>query len=115
MTAKAMTKKTAYLYFAICILFEQFGNLFISYSEGFTKPIPTLLCCIFYGLCYFFFARSLKVIDLAVGFAVWSGVSIIVVACISVFLLHSDLNWADLVGMGIIIIGIVGMNLKGEC
>ena len=109
-----MTKKRAYFYFALCILFEQCGNLVINSTEGFTKLLPSLLCILFYGLCYFFFAKSLKIINLAVAFAVWSGISIIVVACISVFMLHSNLNWADFVGMGIILIGIVGMNLKGE-
>ena len=109
-----MTKKRAYFYFVLCIFFEQLGNLTISYTEGFTKLWPSLACLVLYGICYFFFAKSLKVINLAVGFAVWSGVSIIVVACISVFMLHSNLNWADFVGMGIILIGIVGMNVKGE-
>jgi len=109
-----MTKKTAYFYFILCIVFEQLGNLVISYTEGFSKLLPSLLCLLFYGICYFFFAKSLKVINLAIGFAVWSGVSIIAVSCISVFMLHSDLNWADFLGMGIIIIGIAGMNLKGE-
>lgn len=109
-----MTKKQAYFYFVLCIIFEQLGNLTISSSDGFTKLGPSLLCILFYGICYFFFAKSLKVINLAIGFAVWSGVSIIVVACISVFMLHSNPNWADFVGMGIILIGIVGMNVKGE-
>ena len=109
-----MNKKQAYFYFVLCIIFEQLGNLTISSSDGFTKLGPSLLCILFYGICYFFFAKSLKVINLAIGFAVWSGVSIIVVACISVFMLHSNLNWADFVGMGIILIGIVGMNVKGE-
>ncbi|MBQ9708883.1 MAG: multidrug efflux SMR transporter [Firmicutes bacterium] len=112
--SKEMSKKTAYIYFVLCILFEQFGNICITYTDGFTNLFPSLLCIFFYGMCYFFFAKSLKVINLAIGFAVWSGVSIIVVAMISVFLLHSGLNWADFVGMGIIIVGIVGMNLKGE-
>ena len=109
-----MSKKRAYIYFALCIFFEQLGNLAISYTDGFSKLLPSILCVLFYGICYFFFAKSLKVINLAVGFAVWSGVSIIVVACISVFLLHSNLNWADFVGMGIILVGIIGMNVKGE-
>lgn len=109
-----MTKKRAYFYFVLCIFFEQLGNLSISYTEGFTKLIPSLLCILFYGICYFFFAKSLKVINLAIGYAVWAGISMIVVAGISVFLLHSSLNWADFVGMAIILIGVIGLNVKGE-
>lgn len=113
-TSKEMSKRTAYIYFILCIAFEQLGNFSIAFSEGFTVLIPSLLCIFFYGVCYFFFAKSLKVLNLAIGFAVWSGVSIIVVAGISVFILHSNLNWADFVGMAIIILGIVGMNIKGS-
>ena len=112
--SKAMTKKTAYIYFALCIFFEQIGNLLISFTNGFTVLLPSLGCLLAYAICYACFAKSLKVINLAIGFAVWSGVSIIVIACIDVFLLHAHLNWADFVGMGIILIGIVGMNVKGE-
>lgn len=111
---KTMSKKAAYIYFVLCIIFEQLGNFSIAFSEGFTVLVPSLLCILFYGICYFFFAKSLKVLNLAIGFAVWSGVSIIVVAGISVFILHSNLNWADFVGMAIIIVGIVGMNLSGS-
>lgn len=113
-TSREMSKKEAYIYFILCIVFEQLGNFSIAFSEGFTVLIPSLLCILFYGICYYFFARSLKVLNLAIGFAVWSGVSIIVVAGISVFILHSNLNWADFVGMAIIIIGIVGMNINGS-
>lgn len=104
----------AYLLLAACIAANLLSCSLLTASDGFTKLGPSLLCILFYGICYFFFAKSLKVINLAIGFAVWSGVSIIVVACISVFMLHSNLNWADFVGMGIILIGIVGMNVKGE-
>ncbi|MBQ9014604.1 MAG: multidrug efflux SMR transporter [Firmicutes bacterium] len=112
--SKPMTKKTAYFYFVLCIFFEQIGNLFISFTDGFTVLLPSLACLLFYGLCYACFAKSLKVINLAIGFAVWSGVSIIVIACIDMLILHAHLNWADFVGMAIIIVGIVGMNLNGS-
>ena len=109
-----MSKKTAYIYFAFCIIFEQIGNLAISYTNGFTVLLPTLVCLVAYTLCYFCFAKSLKVINLAIGYAVWAGISMIVVAMISVFMLHSNLNWADFVGMAIILVGVIGLNMKGE-
>ena len=34
-----MSKKRAYIYFALCIFFEQLGNLAISYTDGFSKFI----------------------------------------------------------------------------
>ena len=93
--SKPMTKRTAYIYFIFCIIFEQCGNFVLAYTDGFTDPLPTLWCIVTYGLCYFCFAKSLKVLNLAVGYAVWAGISMIIVAGISVFMLHLQLNWAD--------------------
>lgn len=107
-----MSKRTAYIYFAICILLEQIGIVALNRCEGFTAPIPTIICIVMFGLSYAFFGKCLKVINLAVGFAVWSGVAVIFTAFLSVAVNHHPLNTADIIGLAMVIIGIVGMNLK---
>ena len=111
---KEMSKRTAYIYFAICVLLEQVGNYYISFSEGYTVLYPTVMSCIALALCFFFFGKSLKVINLAIAYAVWTGVSIIFLAILSVTLLGAHLNIHDFIGMGIILVAVIVMNLKGE-
>ena len=107
-----MSKKTAYIYFIVCIILEQIGIVALNSCEGFTAPLPTAICIVTIGLCYACFGKSLKVINLAVGFAVWSGVAIIVTAIITVTINHNTLNIADVIGLILVIIGIAGMNIK---
>ena len=109
---KEMSKKAAWIYFAVCILFEQIGIVFMSQSEGLTVPIHSVLCLLSFGISYALFGKCLKVINLAVGFAVWSGVAVIFTAVLSVTVLHYPLNTADAIGLALVIAGIVGMNLK---
>lgn len=109
---KTMTKRTAYTYFIVCMLLEQVGIVALNYCEGFTVPLPTAVCIVAFGLCYACFGKCLKVINLAVAFAVWSGVAVIFTAILSVTLIHHPLNTGDIIGLALVIIGIVGMNLK---
>ena len=109
---KTMSKRTAYTYFIVCMLLEQIGIVFMNASEGMTVPLPSILCMIAFALCYACFGKCLKVINLAVGFAVWSGVAVIFTAILSVAVNHHPMNAGDLVGLAMVIIGIVGMNLK---
>ena len=109
---KSMSKRTAWIYFAVCILLEQVGIVFMNASQGLTVPVPSVLCMISFGLSYALFGKCLKVINLAVGFAVWSGVAVIFTAFLSVAVNHHPLNTFDIIGLALVIIGIVGMNLK---
>lgn len=109
---KEMSKRTAYIYFAVCIALEQIAIPFLSYCEGFTVLVPSIICLVTIGLSYAFFGKSLKVINLAVGFAVWSGVAVVWTAVFSLAILHYPLNAADIIGLILVITGIVGMNLK---
>ena len=111
--AKEMSKRIAYIYFAVCIALEQVAIVFLNYCEGFTVLIPSIICILTIGLSYAFFGKCLKVINLAVGFAVWSGVAVIWTAVFSLTVLHYPLNAGDMIGLALVIIGIVGMNLKG--
>lgn len=107
-----MSKKTAYAYFIACIILEQIGIVALNRCEGFTLLIPTIICIVTFGLCYACFGKCLKVINLSVGFAVWSGVAIIFTAFLSVAVNHHPLNIADVIGLVLVIVGIAGMNMK---
>ena len=40
-----------YLYLTAAIMLELAATTLLKYSEGFTKLLPTVCCCILYGLC----------------------------------------------------------------
>lgn len=108
-----MKKAKAKIMFLIAVLLELVGNFVISYTEGFTNPIPSIICFAIYSLSAVFFGFSLKEINLGIAYAVWSGVGIIFLAIVSVFWFKLPLSAPDIVGLVMITVGVVGMDLFG--
>lgn len=108
-----MKKAKAKLLFLTAVLLELIGNFVISYTEGFTNPVPSVLCFIVYMTSAVFFGFSLKEINLGIAYAVWSGVGIIFLAIVSVFWFKLPLTMPDIAGLIMITIGVIGMDLFG--
>ena len=108
-----MRKTKAKILFLIAVVLELIGNFIISYTEGFTVPGPSIVCFLIYSASAVFFGFSLKEINLGIAYAVWSGVGIIFLAIVSVAWFHLSLKTADIIGLIMITIGVVGMDLFG--
>ena len=72
-----MKKTKAKILFLIAVLLELIGNFIISYTDGFTVLVPSVICFLIYSASAVFFGFSLKEINLGIAYAVWSGVGII--------------------------------------
>lgn len=108
-----MKKTKAKVLFLIAVLLELIGNFLISYTEGFTVLLPSVVCFLIYSLSAVFFGFSLKEINLGIAYAVWSGVGIVFLAIVSVFWFRLPLTIPDIIGLVMITIGVVGMDLFG--
>ena len=102
-----------YLYLMIAILGEVAGTYFLRISEGFTKLTPTVCTLALYGVCFYFLALSLKQIPLNIAYATWGGIGLILTTIISVLVFKESINLASLVGIGLILVGVVVLNLFG--
>lgn len=102
-----------YLYLFIAIAFELAGTTFLKYSAGFTKLIPSLISIAAYGICFFFFSRSLLDINLSVAYATWAALGLVITAFISFAVFHEGLTPAGVFGMLLIIAGVIILNLLG--
>lgn len=108
-----MRKTKAKILFLIAVVLELIGNFIISYTEGFTVLVPSIVCFLIYSASAVFSGFSLKEINLGIAYAVWSGVGIIFLAIVSVAWFHLPLKTADIIGLIMITIGVVGMDLFG--
>lgn len=111
--ARPMSRKKALIFFVLCVLFEQVGNLFLTYTEGFTVLWASAICLIAYFFTFWFFGRALEVLNLGVSYAIWGGISVVFVGILTVTLLHGTLTRVDIIGIAIITLGIIGMDLWG--
>ena len=103
----------AYLYLGAAIAGELIGTSFLKYSNGFTKLTPTLISLLAYGACFYFLAKSLNGINLSVAYASWSGLGIVAATLLSLYLFNEQLNLVGVFGIGLVLVGVVVLNLFG--
>lgn len=102
---------TAYLMLAVAILSEVTGSSFLVKSEGFTKPIPTLITICCFSLSFFLLSHIVKTIPLGIAYAIWSGVGLVLTALISVIVFKHSLDLPAMIGIALIIAGVVVLNV----
>ena len=99
-----------WLYLAIAIVAEVTATSFLRASDGFTRLVPSIVVMIGYGLAFFFLSLTLKDIPVGVGYAIWSGVGVTLIATIGWIFLGQKLDAPAIVGMALIVAGVVVMN-----
>jgi small multidrug resistance pump len=103
----------AWILLATAIASEIIGTLSLKASEGFSKLWPSIGVVLGYAIAFTLMAGSLKKLDVGITYAIWSGVGIIGAAIGGYFLFDQAITRISMIGMGIIIVGVVVMNLGG--
>ncbi len=95
------------------ILLEVAGTTSMKLSEGFTKLIPSVLLFVFYAASFVALTFSLRKIDVSVAYAIWSGIGTGLITVIGMFYFRESVTAFKLMSIGVILVGIVGLNLSG--
>jgi small multidrug resistance pump len=103
-----------YLFLAIAIAAEVAGTTFLKLSDGFTKPGPSVLTVLGYGVSFYFLSIALRSIPTGIAYAIWSGAGIILISLIAWLFQGQKLDAPAIGGMGLIIAGLLVMNLLSE-
>ena len=96
---------------AVAIIAEVIGTTCLKLSAGLTKPLPTIGVAVAYGLSCWLLSRTLDTIPVRVAYAIWSGAGVTLIAAIGWALLGQKLDVAAFVGMGLIVAGVVVLNI----
>ena len=102
-----------WIFLIIAILFEVAGTTFMKLSNGFTKPVPSLLVLFFYGVSFFVMSLALKKLEMSVAYAIWSGLGTALVALIGIVYFQENANLMKVVAIALIIAGVIGLNISG--
>ncbi|MGW0143050.1 SMR family transporter [Streptomyces calvus] len=102
-----------YALLAAAIAAEVVGTTAMKYSEGFTRLWPSLVTVVGYLVAFALLAQTLKSLSVGTAYALWSGAGTAVIAAIGVVFLGEGLTLAKAAGIGLIIAGVVVLNLGG--
>jgi len=95
------------------IVFEVSGTTAMKLSDGFTKSAPSVAMFVFYVLSFVALTYAIKHIDLAVAYAIWSGLGTALVAGVAVVHFAEPFTFAKAASIAVIVCGIVGLHLSG--
>lgn len=104
----------AWWYLGLAIVSEVFGTSFLKESEGFSKPLPTVLSLGGYLLALFALSHAVKDIELGIAYAIWAGVGTALIVLVGWLVLHQTIDWAAIVGVAMIVGGVVVINVFSE-
>lgn len=99
-----------WLYLVLAVVGEVIGTSALKASEGFTRPIPAVICLAAFASALFFLSLTLKVIPVGVVYAIWSGIGIVLISVIGYLVFGQVLDLAAIIGLGLIIAGVVVIN-----
>lgn len=102
-----------YAFLAGAIAAEVAATTSMKYSEGFTRLGPSLVTLLGYVVSFLLLAQTLKSLSIGTAYAIWSGVGTATVAMIGLVLFGEGMGPAKIVGIGLIIGGVVVLNLGG--
>ena len=102
----------SWLYLSAAILLEVSGTVSMKLSEGFNRLVPTVAMFVFYGLSLVAMNLALKQIDVSIVYAVWSAVGTALISAIGIFWFREPVTILKMVSIFLIIVGVVGLNLK---
>lgn len=101
----------AYGLLAAAIVAEVIGTTALKSSDGFTRLGPSLVTVAGYAAAFWFLSLTLKTIPTGVAYAVWSGVGVVLIAIMGRFVHNQRLDAPAMVGIGLILAGVVVMNV----
>lgn len=101
----------AYALLALAILFETLATSAMKASEGFTKLLPSLATVAGYAVSFWLLSQVLRTVPVGVAYAIWSGVGIVLIALIGRFAFGQTLDAPALAGIGLIIAGVIVIQL----
>lgn len=101
----------SWIYLSIAIVAEIIATSALKSAEGFTRLWPSVITIAGYSIAFYCLSLSLRYIPVGIAYAVWSGVGIVAISIIGLYFFKQSLDLAALIGIGLIIAGVVVLNV----
>ncbi|WP_304165393.1 SMR family transporter [Phenylobacterium aquaticum] len=100
-----------YVWLGGAILAEVIATTMLKASNGFTRLTPSLITVAGYAFAFWCLSHSMKTVPVGVGYAIWSGIGIVLITAIAWIWFKQALDLPAMLGMGLILSGVLVINL----
>jgi quaternary ammonium compound-resistance protein SugE len=105
----AMSISWIYLMIAGCL--ECGWAVGIKYTEGFTRPVPSMLTAVAMVSSFWLLSLAMKTIPVGTAYAVWTGIGATGVAIFGMILFDEPRDLARILCLLLILAGVIGLKL----
>ena len=109
-----MSTIVSYLFLVLAVVLGTASNTFAKSAEGFTLWIPSIITAITIVLCMYSLSHVMKAIPVGVTYASFAGLAIIATVVVGVIKFNQIPNLYTIIGLGLIIAGVLMVNLMGK-
>ena len=109
-----MNITTSYLFLALAVFLGVTSNSFAKSAEGFTLLIPSFITAITIVLCMYALSIVMKNIPMGITYASFAGLTILATVAVGIFRSNQLPNFYSMIGLGLIITGVLMVNLLGN-
>jgi small multidrug resistance pump len=99
-----------WLYLSVAIVLEVVATSALKASDGFTKPLPSVVVVLGYAAAFYMLSITLRSMPVGVVYAVWSGVGVVLITLVGWLLFEQALDGPAFLGIALISCGVIVLN-----
>jgi quaternary ammonium compound-resistance protein SugE len=101
----------AWIILFVAGLFEIGWAIGLKYTDGFTRPVPTVLTAVSLVISMGLLGWAVKTLPIGTAYAVWTGIGAVGTAVLGLILFEEPATAARLACIGLIVAGILGLKV----
>ena len=102
----------AWVYLLLAGLFEIGWVIGLKFSEGFSKPVPSVCTVAAMGVSFWCLSLALKSLPLGTSYAIWTGIGAVGAMIAGIALFGEGVSALRVGSAAFIVLGIVGLKLS---
>lgn len=99
------------LFLLAAIACEVTATTALNYTHQFTRLLPSVITVVGYVASFYLLSMALRTVPIGIAYALWSGIGIVLIILIGVFVFKQQPDLPALIGIGLIMAGVMVINL----
>ncbi|AQU84969.1 MULTISPECIES: DMT family transporter [Halomonadaceae] len=100
-----------FVFLTLAIVAEVMATSALKASMGFTRPLPSLLVVIGYGVAFYLLSLVLRTLPVGIAYAIWAGLGIVLVTLVGMVAFGEKPDLPAVIGISLIVAGVVTLQV----
>lgn len=100
-----------FVFLTLAIMAEVMATSALKASVGFTRPLPSLLVVVGYGVAFYLLSLVLRTLPVGIAYAIWAGLGIVLVTLVGIVAFGEKPDLPAVIGISLIVAGVVTLQV----